>query len=146
MTNFSVATIGYQGRSLNEFVEVLQVADIETVVDVRLTPLSRLRGFSKSALCAALEDRSIVYVHDRRLGNPKENRPGFAADDTRPAAIKIFQAHLNNGSRHGFDELADRVRTQRVVLLCFEASHEHCHRAVIASQLEAELSRPVLHL
>ncbi|MFE2500029.1 DUF488 family protein [Streptomyces scopuliridis] len=44
------------------------------VADVRLTPISRKPGFSKTRLPHALDEAGITYTHLRALGNPKDNR------------------------------------------------------------------------
>jgi len=141
-----VFTIGYEGRSVADFVARVVAARVETIVDVRTTPLSRKPGFSKKALGVALAEVGVEYIHDRRLGNPKDNRRGFSAPATRPAAHARYRAHLNNGSRPGFDLLAEMSKTTRCALLCFEANHAECHRSLIASQLEAEFGLAVVHL
>ena len=68
-------TIGYQGRSLEEFLAVLRREGIGCVVDVRRNALSRKPGFSKTALREALAGAGIDYLHLRRLGI---ERPSWA--------------------------------------------------------------------
>src|SRR4051794_34147798 len=63
-------TIGYEKRHLQELIEIVRAARITKVVDVRELPLSRVRGFSKSPLGAALHAAGIAYVHLREAGNP----------------------------------------------------------------------------
>ncbi len=63
-------TIGYEGRSLTEFVQLLVKNAITRVIDVRELPLSRRRGFSKTSLTEALAAHDIEYVHLRKAGNP----------------------------------------------------------------------------
>src|SRR4051794_3283563 len=67
-------TVGYEGRDAGELCEQLRRSSVDVLVDVRELPLSRRRGFSKSALRERLEAAGIVYAHDRRLGNPKTYR------------------------------------------------------------------------
>ncbi|PPJ18215.1 hypothetical protein C5E45_10195 [Nocardia nova] len=44
---------------------LLAEAGVATVVDVRLTPISRKPGLSKTKLSAALAEAGIRYVHLR---------------------------------------------------------------------------------
>jgi uncharacterized protein (DUF488 family) len=37
----TVVTVGYEGRTVDEFVDALSAARVKTLVDVRLTPISR---------------------------------------------------------------------------------------------------------
>jgi uncharacterized protein (DUF488 family) len=56
-------TIGYERKTLDEFLSVLVEARVDRVVDVRALPLSRRRSFSKTPLGEALAARSIEYVY-----------------------------------------------------------------------------------
>ena len=69
-----IYTVGYEGLTLEEFLQRLQRAWVQIVVDVRDVALSRKRGFSKTALAAALRDAGMEYLHIRSLGCPKPIR------------------------------------------------------------------------
>jgi uncharacterized protein (DUF488 family) len=55
-------TIGYEGRTIEEFVGELLAGSVETLIDVRELPLSRKRGFSKRALSTELAAAGIEYA------------------------------------------------------------------------------------
>ena len=76
-SSWVVISVGYQQRTLEELLELLQSYNVNVLVDVRLTPISRKRGFSKTALSNALSAVGIEYRHERELGNPKDNRDHF---------------------------------------------------------------------
>jgi uncharacterized protein (DUF488 family) len=144
MTTSALVTVGYEGRSASELVELLSAARVSVVVDVRLTPLSRKAGLSKTALSQMLAASDIDYVHVRGLGNPKDNRDGFRRGET--ASWDRFRDVLRTGE--GRDGLA-RVQQlmsegHTVALLCFEHDHATCHRSVVAEALlrEAPAARP----
>jgi uncharacterized protein (DUF488 family) len=139
-------TVGYEGRSLNELIDELVGAGVERLVDVRELPLSRRRGFSKTALREALREAGIEYVHVRALGNPKPNRERYWAGDVEGGAA-VYRKHLNNGSRWALLELAESLRADRACLLCFERDHTECHRDVIVEALtELQPALAVSHL
>lgn len=69
--------VGHEGQTIDSFLSELLAMGVSRLVDVRLTPVSRKRGFSKSALAQALAGAGISYEHRRELGNPKVNRAGF---------------------------------------------------------------------
>ncbi|TNY10814.1 DUF488 domain-containing protein, partial [Escherichia coli] len=56
-------TFGYEGLEIAAFIARLKSAGIQTVVDVRELPLSRKRGFSKTAFSEALTAGGIAYFH-----------------------------------------------------------------------------------
>lgn len=72
-----IFTFGYEGLSVDAFVQRLKTTGIETVVDVRANPLSRKPGFSKRALAAALSPASIAYIHLPAMGCPKPVRDRY---------------------------------------------------------------------
>jgi uncharacterized protein (DUF488 family) len=67
-------TIGYEGLAVEELVALLAAHGVTRVLDVRKLPLSRRRGFSKTALRQALDEANIAYTHIAALGTPKELR------------------------------------------------------------------------
>jgi uncharacterized protein (DUF488 family) len=139
-------TIGYQGTTPNDLIDRLRDAGVERVVDVRELPLSRRRGFSKSPLADALTRAGIRYEHVRALGNPKPYRERYRSGDTKGGA-QAFRRHLHSGSRAALDELAESVGSEKTCLLCFEASHQDCHRSQIAGAIAEQLPRvAVVHL
>lgn len=127
-------TVGYEGRSLPELLNALADAGVRRLVDVRELPLSRKRGFSKTALGEALSNVGIEYVHARALGNPKPNRERYWSGDVEGGA-EIYRRHLHNGSYSVLRELAESLDADAACLLCFERDHAVCHRDVIVESL-----------
>jgi len=140
-----IVSVGYEGRSLDEFIELLGAAGVETLVDVRLNPVSRKPGFSKTRLSAALGSAGIGYRHEPLLGNPRSNRDGFRKG--WPSATRRYRNRLDNGSADAFRRTIALARQSRVALMCFEHLHAECHRAVIIDcGLEADPELRVLKL
>ena len=137
MTRRRLFSIGYEGRDAAAFVEALTEARASVLVDTRLTPLSRKKGLSKTALREACRNAGIEYVHLRPLGNPKDNRASFQNGKVAVGRRNYF-AHLNNGSRPAFDELVALAKRRRVAVMCVESDDERCHRKCITDQIVAE--------
>lgn len=115
-------------------------------LDVRELPLSRKRGFSKTALAAALGDVEIEYEHVRALGNPKPYRELYKTGRL-DEGVERYRAHLHNGSYPALIELSETIDETPTCLLCFETAHDECHRAVIVDALEQRLGGlDVVHL
>lgn len=129
-----VIGIGYQGLGVAALIERLRNEGVEVVVDVRLNAISRKAGYSKRALAAALQTAGIRYMHDRRLGNPRDNRAGYA-DVNSPegtAAREHFRSLLTTESgAQAIDDLVELVNERPVAVLCFETDEAHCHREQI---------------
>ena len=128
-------TIGYEDhKTPDSLTAVLLSAGVLRLVDVRELPISRRPGFAKRALSAALTEAGISYEHQRGLGNPKPlrdlYRSGRQADGERE-----YLAHLRNGSAAAVDALAGRLDETPTCIMCFEADHTSCHRALIVQEL-----------
>jgi len=130
----TVFTIGYEARDVPRLVSDLAAAGVELLVDVRELPLSRRRGFSKTALRAAVEDAGIAYLHDRAVGNPKPFRDAWKSGDTATGTAGYI-AHLDNGSRTSVDALAQIVAQARVCIMCVEHDPLDCHRSLLVDAL-----------
>jgi uncharacterized protein (DUF488 family) len=60
-------TIGYEGFSLEQFLELLRADGVEHLVDIGEAPISRKAGFAKAELSKAVESAGIRYSHVRAL-------------------------------------------------------------------------------
>jgi uncharacterized protein (DUF488 family) len=140
-------TIGYEGVTLDAFLDALRDARIELLIDIRRIASSRRPGFSKTKLAANLAGAGIDYLHLRALGTPADGRA--AARSGRPDEMKrIFRAHLKTDeARDGLHTVADLVAgTRAVCLLCYEADPDHCHRSLAADALGKLIPLTVEHL
>jgi uncharacterized protein (DUF488 family) len=127
----TIVSIGYEQRDIDELVELLRSEEVELLVDVRLNAISRKRGFSKTALAAALKEAGIEYRHERALGNPKPNRDPFRRGED--SARHRYEEHLRDHAGLVHDELVELAETVRLALLCFERDHASCHRSSITA-------------
>jgi Protein of unknown function, DUF488 len=124
-----IFTVGYSGKTVDEFIAALHGAGIERVIDVRALPLSRRRGFSKTALGNTLAEFDIEYVHIRAAGNPFRE-----LKNEIDKCLALYARHLDAHPAI-VDEVAVALTDRRAALLCVEAEPEHCHRSVIVSRL-----------
>jgi uncharacterized protein (DUF488 family) len=131
-----VVTLGYEGRTIDDLVESLAGEDVEVLIDVRLNAMSRKPGFSRRRLAEAVATAGIEYVHEPGLGNPKDNRPGFAKGD--PDSVLRYVARLDDEAADAYADLLHLVRERAVALLCFERDHRHCHRTCIVARLQQD--------
>jgi uncharacterized protein (DUF488 family) len=132
-----LATIGYEGRTVDELLDVLKDAGVELLIDVRAVAASRRPGFSKTALAGSLRECGIDYAHLRSLGTPKEGRE--AARAGRIADMHcIYEHHLHDPETElAFERAADLAQQKFAALLCYERDVAHCHRALLAERLAA---------
>ena len=134
----TIVSVGYQGRSVDELIDVLRHSEVEVLVDVRLNPISRKPGFSKNPLSQALAEAGIGYRHERELGNPRENRDPFHRER--------YEAHLREVGLAVYAELMELARSVRIALLCYERLHRDCHRSYILDLTSQQHAVRVLEL
>ena len=67
-------TIGYEGISLEEYLNRLLKNDVKLLVDVRYNPLSMKYGFSKKQLQRYCNSLGIEYIHFPEVGIASEQR------------------------------------------------------------------------
>ncbi len=137
-------TIGYEGAVLDDFVLALKGAKIDVLLDVRELPISRRKGFSKTALGKALHHAGIGYRHERQLGSPRTIRHRLRQDGNYPRFFRDFDRHLS-GQGTLLQTLAAELRGN-VALMCYEKDHEACHRRSVADALAELLGKTPVHL
>ncbi len=144
--NHGIVSVGYEGRTIEDFVAELVRAGVQTVADVRLNAISRKAGFSKTRLREALAAAGIGYRHMRSLGNAKENRQPFW-DGRVEEGRRVFRQGLRSPEAEtSLHELAALAADEVVAVLCFESDVEMCHRKVIIDEVVEVAPMPVVDL
>ena len=130
-------TTGYAGETTDSFVAKLRAHGVETIVDVRELPLSRKKGFSKTALADLLGEHNIEYVHRPQLGVPKSERHRLRANDVAIAEyFDEFRGRLTSYPEV-LDEIHELALSSTSCLICVEENAEECHRSVVAESIVA---------
>ncbi|MFJ8107811.1 DUF488 family protein [Streptomyces sp. NPDC096132] len=137
---------GYEGRDIDSFVASLVESHIDVVADVRLTPISRKKGFSKTRLGEALAEAGIEYTHLRGLGNPKDNRAPFWDGRVAEGRARFQGVLRSEEAQTDLDRLAERAQQSRVAVLCFEQDENRCHRQVVLETVRRRAAVPVIPL
>lgn len=138
-------TFGYEGLSIESFIARLKEVGISVVVDVRQLPLSRKKGFSKTAFAEALNRHSIEYMHVPALGCPKPVRDAFRKNPNWEDYTRGFLAHLRK-QKNAVAEVTSVSRTSTACLVCFESDFNYCHRSMVAAAIRTAGGPPIVHL
>ena len=141
-----LATIGYEGSTLDEVIGRLKEARVELVVDVRAVASSRRAGFSKTLLAGSLKAAGIDYLHLRPLGTPKAGRQAARAGRTAEMRA-IFETHMAEPEAQlALAQATELAMARPVALLCFEADAGGCHRAIVADRIRERIGCAVVDL
>jgi uncharacterized protein (DUF488 family) len=134
-----VGSVGYERYEHNDdFARRLREAGVERLVDVRELPISRRRGYAKTALGEAMAAVGIEYVHVRALGNPKPFRDLYKSGRAVEGR-EHYERHLVTERREALVDLVPLLREKRTALMCVEHDPATCHRTVIVDKLHDEL-------
>ena len=132
----TIWTIGYEGLSLEQFLELLKANGVEHLVDIREAPISRKVGFAKAALSDAVERAGIRYSHVRALGCPKPIRDRHKETGDWGRYTRDFKIYLA-GQDEALAQLRATVAAARTCLLCYEADYNRCHRTFVAEAISS---------
>lgn len=138
-TELWIGSIGYElHKDHLAFARHVQAAGVERLIDVRELPISRRRGYAKSALGQAMADVGVEYVHIKALGNPKPYRDLYKSGRVEEGRQR-YEEHLLNEQRGALEGLVPLLREKRSALMCVEHNPTTCHRTVIVDALRSEL-------
>jgi uncharacterized protein (DUF488 family) len=125
-----VYTIGHSNIALAEFLDLLKIYNIDSVVDVRSVPYSKHAAhYNKGAIEHYLKTAGIGhhFITDEHIGNRLGGKPNdlecYEGDKIDYEAVRTrrwFQEALS--------ELIEYAKDRRVALLCAEENPYDCHR------------------
>ncbi|HEY8995567.1 MAG TPA: DUF488 domain-containing protein [Lacunisphaera sp.] len=133
-----LVTIGYEGRSLEAYLNLLLQDTVTVLCDVRRNPLSRKYGFAKSTLRSACESVGIRYEHLPELGIASEDRREL---ETQVDYDELFTVYERDSLPHqgaALDKIFGWINREghRVALTCYEAESCQCHRHCVAEAVD----------
>ncbi|QIT54534.1 DUF488 domain-containing protein [Aquisalimonas sp. 2447] len=140
-----LVTIGYERATMEAFLQALQVAGIDVLVDVRQAPVSRRAGFSRRQLADALAASGIEYRHEGALGAPKPIRDAVKAGGDYATFFQAYEAHLATRSDR-VDGLVSDLADSSVALMCYERDVAICHRGTVAREIGRRTGLEPVHL
>lgn len=122
----TVWMLGHSVHAIDRFLDLLRVADIQCVVDVRSTPQSRWPQFQAKALRDALVKAKFGYVHEPVWGGKPPSD-----DET---LVRTIEAR-----RQWFAD-------NRAAIMCSEGSHLECHRHYLLAPVFIRLGFSVMQI
>ena len=135
-----LASIGYEGRTFENYLNALIRNGINVLCDVRKNPISRKYGFSKSTLKNACEGLGIEYRHFPELGIPSYERTDLRCQSDYDDLFARYEKTVLPNQRETLDVLARLVEVNGgVALTCFEADPKQCHRTRIINAIKRKI-------
>lgn len=122
-------TIGYEGISLEEYLNRLVKNNVNILVDVRRNPLSMKFGFSKSLLIKYCNSLGIKYIHMPEVGIQSDLRQELTTQADYDKLFEYYrQEELTRTLQSQQNILSLLIDNKRIALTCFERDICQCHR------------------
>jgi uncharacterized protein (DUF488 family) len=132
-----LCTIGFTGKTAEEFFRLLQEAQVEKLIDVRLNRVGQLSGFAKYPDLSFFLEKvaSIRYSHEPQLAPTAELLDTYRDSKDWAAYETGFLALMRErGVPQAFEATS---WPPHATLLCSEPGPEKCHRRLVADLLAA---------
>ena len=143
--HFTICTIGFAGKTAEEFFDLLQQAGVKKVIDIRENRVGQLSGFAKYPGIVFFLERvaGIAYGYEPVLAPTPEIRKAYRrAKDWSAYESSFLQLMRDRGIP---EQLEPSQFEGTVALLCSEPGPEKCHRRLVA-ELLAEYWRSQSHV
>ena len=136
-----ICSIGYEGLSLEAYLNRLIQMNIDVVCDVRKNPLSRKFGFSKNALKNSLEAIGVEYMHFRNLGISSDKRQELNTQSDYDALFDEYEKTTLKEQQQTLSDIKSLISSgKRIALLCYEKLPQQCHRTRVLNALLSKSS------
>lgn len=129
-------TIGYEGKTLEQYINLLIINDVHLLCDVRKNAYSQKYGFSKSQLEKACVGVGIKYVHIPQLGIESEFRQDIRSQKDYDNLFEFYEENTLKQNQEYLLKVRGLIDSEkRIALTCFEHNPKECHRARVAKHL-----------
>jgi uncharacterized protein (DUF488 family) len=129
-------SIGYEGISLETYINRLIINDVRVLCDVRKNAYSQKYGFSKSQLQKACEGVNIKYVHIPDLGIESDKRQDLRSQADYDLLFDRYEKTTLQYNHEVLLYLKSLIdKENRIALTCFEKNPLQCHRSRVAKAL-----------
>jgi len=142
----AVYTVGYEGKSVDAFFNLLLKNRIRMLIDVRANPISRRYGFSKKQLSEIAMRLDFDYCHMPKLGIPRKYRVNLSNFDSYQRLMKKYEQEMIPNLGNIIDKVAMLMKETPAVLVCVEKDVRCCHRSRLAEAIAQETGLEVNHI
>jgi hypothetical protein len=142
-----LCSIGYEGRSLEGYLNALLKAGVSVLCDVRKNAFSRKFGFSKAMLASVCPDLGIRYEHVPELGIESGERQELNELADYQRLFLKYERTVLPMQTDALERIAAWVKSgECVALTCFERLPEYCHRTRVAHAVEKLIGNKAIDL
>jgi len=130
-------TVGYEGISLEEYLNKLIKNDVKLLIDVRKNPLSQKYGFSKKLLSGFCKKLNTDYLHIPEVGIDSSKRKELNTQKDYDTLFEDYCKTVLEETKENQNYILRLLKEKkRIALTCFEAESCQCHRTHLAEKLK----------
>jgi len=130
-------TIGYEGISLETYINKLILNDVKVLCDVRKNSFSMKYGFSKSQLKNACEGVGIKFYHIPEVGIQSDKRKELTCQADYDLLFEDYKESVLATEKQKQVEIFQLLKAEkRIALTCFEKNIHQCHRKHLANAIK----------
>ncbi|MFX0174378.1 MAG: ParB/RepB/Spo0J family partition protein [Candidatus Hodarchaeota archaeon] len=139
--NDTIFTIGFMGKKIFEFLNILKDNEVKTVIDIRYNTMSQYKAdFNQDVLKRELKRDNIEYIHFQNFGVPPVMRDVVIAGYDSDCFRKWYKTFIAINQKEDFKKFLQQLKDlDKSVLLCSEeyskptGTQKHfCHRDFLA--------------
>lgn len=129
-------TIGYEGVSIEAYINKLVKNGVSVLVDVRNNAMSMKYGFSKSQMVTACKYVGIEYIHFPDVGIVSEQRHNLVNQADYDLLFERYKQETLSHTLNTQEKILLILKEKkRIALTCFEANICQCHRKHLAEAI-----------
>ncbi|MEW6608698.1 MAG: DUF488 domain-containing protein [bacterium] len=139
-----IFSIGHSNHSLENFIKLLQLHQIQILVDVRTSPYCKYATwFNKNELAPIIEKNNMEYLYlGKGLGGyPSNSEYITATGKTDYKKYAQSEEYLNT-----LQFLVEETVGKRAAIMCAEADPRQCHRHLLITKSLLEKEIDVIHI
>lgn len=126
-----IFTIGHSTHSIEKFIELLKLHEINAIADVRSSPFSKMNPqFNREELKESMRDVGINYVFLGKELGARSNDPNCYINNK----VQYEKIEKTDLFKSGINRVIEGSYLYRAALMCAEKEPLDCHRTILISR------------
>lgn len=143
INEYCLFSIGYEGKTVEQYTNQLINEDIKILIDIRKNPLSMKYGFSKNQLKNIIEGVGISYIHIPELGIDSDKRKELNSDEDYKKLFEEYESETLPIKDNEIKFVYNKFKiSRRIALTCFEKDYKSCHRSRTINAIRMLFDKP----
>lgn len=135
-SKFALFTIGYEGISIEQYINKLLKEDVKVLCDVRKNSFSMKYGFNKSQLEMVCKGVGIQFLHIPEVGIESSKRKELKTQSDYDLLFEDYKHKVIPETLSQQEQIVNLLeQNHRVAITCFEKDICQCHRKPLSEAI-----------